>query len=226
LGLFPLGIDLRRYKVKKKIIVIGTGGLAREFSSYFTEFSSVIDIVGFAGRSGLEHSKFSLPGLFFEENASPDIVGTNQAAVVVGTPALKRKLVSFFRGLGFEFPSIIHPSAVVSPRARVHEGVIVFPNCTVSPDTTLMPFSFLSFGVGIGHDSLVGPYVQINPGAQIGGFSAIGDGSLIGSGATILGRVRIGSDATVGSGSTVFSRVADSATVMGNPAKRMRAFEK
>jgi len=68
--------------------------------------------------------------------------------------------------------------------------------------------------------------VQVNPGAQIGGFANIGAKTLIGSGATVLHGVRVGDCATVGSGAVCFGHVADCATVIGNPAKRFRAFEK
>jgi len=48
---------------------------------------------------------------------------------------------------------------------------------------------------------------------------------LIGSGSTVLQGVRVGCKVTIASGSVVFSRVADGATMLGNPAKRMRSFE-
>jgi len=49
---------------------------------------------------------------------------------------------------------------------------------------------------------------------------------VIGSGSTVLQGVKIGNCVIVASVSVVFSRVADGPTMMGNPANRMRAFEK
>ena len=63
-------------------------------------------------------------------------------------------------------------------------------------------------------------------GRQPCGFTHVGNRTLIGSGSTILQRVNIGTDVTVASGSVVFAKVVDNSTVMGNPARRMRAFEK
>jgi maltose O-acetyltransferase len=45
----------------------------------------------------------------------------------------------------------------------------------------------------------------------------------IGSGATVLGGIRIGSGATVGAGAVVTDDVAPGATVVGNPARPIRA---
>ena len=210
----------------KKILVIGTGGLAREFCSYFSDCEKIISIVGFSSANLEEHRLFSLPGRLFEGDITPEIVETNEVVVAIGNPSAKKRISECLKHLGFSFPSLIHPSSVVSGRVALSEGVIISPNCSVSPNVQLKAFCYLNFGVGIGHDSVVGSYTQVNPGVQLGGFSVVGDGTLIGSGSTVLQGVKIGSGVTIASGSVVFSRVADGATMMGNPAKRMRAFEK
>lgn len=210
----------------KKIIVFGTGGLAREFSSYFFDYDEVVSIIGFSSTNLEEHRLFSLPGKFFEGEINPELVDTDEVVIAIGSPSVKRRISERLRSLGFTFPNLIHPSSVVSDRAIFGEGVIVSPNCTVSPNVHLKDFCYLNFGVGIGHDAVLGNYCQVNPGVQLGSFSHIGDETLIGSGSTILQGVKVGNAVTIASGSVVFSRVADSSTMMGNPAKRMRAFEK
>ena len=210
----------------KAILVIGTGGLARTFSSHFSGSSKCIHIVGFSSTNLTEHAEFNLPGVLFEGDITPDIVGTSEVVVAIGDPSVKRKIAARLKGLGFNFPHIIYPSSVVSDRACIGEGVVISPYCVVSPNVTLEAFSYLNSSCVVGHDAVVGSYVQVNPGSQLGGFSKIGDGSLVGSGSVVLQGVHVGANATIASGSVVFSRVADGATMMGNPAKRMQAFEK
>lgn len=210
----------------KNIIIIGTGGLAREFASYFSDYSKQVSIVGFSSKNEDEHHKFSLPGKLFQGDIAPELVGTDSAVICIGNPALKRVLSEKLRNVGFRFPSLIHPKSVVSDRVILEEGVIVSPNCTVSPDVTLKTFSYLNFGVGVGHDATIGKFVQINPGAQLGGFTNIDDETIVGSGSTILQGVTIGKRVTIASGSVVYSNVDDDSSMMGNPARRMRAFEK
>lgn len=209
----------------RHLLIIGTGGLAREFTSAFAGPSDPVRIVGYASTNHAEHGEFGLPGQLFKGEIAPERVGTDQVVIAIGNPAARRTIYDQLKPLGFTFPTFVHPSSVVSAQALLEEGVVVSPLCIVSPNVRLQALAYLNFSCGVGHDAAVGRFVQVNPGVQLGGHSVIGEGTLIGSGATVLQNVRIGSNATVASGSVVFSTVADAATVMGNPAKRMRAFE-
>ena len=109
---------------------------------------------------------------------------------------------------------------------NLEDGVIIAPKCVVASNVKIGKLSYLNFSCGIGHDSIIGDFVQINPGSQIGGGSQVGDQVIIGSNAVLLEDVSIGNGATIASGAVVFSRVLEGVTVIGNPAKRMPAFDK
>jgi len=209
----------------KNIIIIGTGGLAREFASYFGEYSKQVSIIGFLSKNKEEHHRFSLPGKLFMGEITPEIAGTDFAVICIGNPVLKKSISDRLKVEGFRFPCLVHPQSVVSDRVILEEGVVVSPNCTVSPNVTLKKFSYLNFGVGVGHDCTVGRYVQVNPGAQLGGFTNIDDETIIGSSSTILQGVTIGRSVKIALGSVVYSNVDDNSSMIGNPARRMRALE-
>ena len=63
----------------------------------------------------------------------------------------------------------IHPSAIVSERARLAE------------DVTVGPFSIIDAGVKIGPGSVIGAHVWITGGSQLGKNNTIGYGSIIGA---------------------------------------------
>lgn len=207
-------------------MVVGSGGLAREFSSFFSGQLTDFSIVGFSTTNLDDHRNFSLPGKAFGQEISPDTVGTNNAVIAIGNPVVKKALSDKLRSSGFSFPSFRHPSSIISNSAQLGEGVVVSPNCVVSANAKLESFSYLNFGVGVGHDSIVGSFCQVNPGAQVGGSTRIGSQTLIGSGATVLPRLEIGELVTVGSGSVVLSNIPDNTTVLGNPAKRLQMFDR
>ena len=208
------------------ILVIGAGGLAREFASYFCDGSSGLRVVGFSTLAHAEREAFDRDErLFFGDDITPDEAGTTQAVVAVSNPAVKARLHRSLQQRGFTLPRFIHPSSVVSSRAELAEGVVVGPNCVVSPGVRVGALAYLNFCVGVGHDARIGTYAQLNPGVQVGGGSIIGECTLVGSGAVILQELEVGERATIASGAVVFSRVAAGATMLGNPARRMRALE-
>ena len=206
----------------RSVVVIGTGGLAREFTAWSVGF---FDIIAYSSNNPTEHSEFSLPGTFFDADITPETVGTDLAIIAIGAPAVKARLYEKLAMLGFQFPSFIHPTCVVSDLVDLGEGVIVSPNCVIGPNVSLGTLVYVNYACGIGHDATIGSFTQINPGAQFGGGAKIGEGVLVGSGSTILQKITVGDKASIGSGSVVFSRVDPGSTVMGNPARRMRVLE-
>ena len=203
------------------IVVIGTGGLAREFSSFF---SSEVSIVGFSSTNTNEFDDFSLCGKFFGNNITPDIVGTKYAAIAIGSPNAKRAVSKKLKALGFEFPNLVHPSAVSATNLfeSSSEGVIISPNCVIGSNVDFANHVYLNFMVGVGHDAKFESFIQVNSGVQIGGAVSVEERVLIGSGSTIRQGLKVKKASTVGSGSVVLSPVRESITVVGNPAKRLK----
>jgi sugar O-acyltransferase (sialic acid O-acetyltransferase NeuD family) len=206
----------------QKVVFIGSGGVAREVISWAHD---MVEIVGCATLDPDEHARFGLPGPVLPDDLTPATAGTDLAVMAIGLPSVKRKLHQKLSAAGFRFQTLVHPSAVVAHSVSVGEGTVICPFVNVSPNVVLGDLSYVNFCVGIGHDVEIGRFVQINPGVQIGGFTKIGEGALIGSGSTVREGLSIGENSTVGSGSVVFGPVRSNVTVIGNPARRMRAFE-
>ena len=203
------------------IVVIGTGGLAREFSSFF---SNEVNIVGFSSTNVNEFNDFSLSGKFFGSDINPEVVGTKYAVLAIGSPNAKRAVSTKLKGLGFEFPNLVHSSAVsaTNPSDSISEGVIISPNCVIGSGVGFANHVYLNFMVGVWHDTRFESFIQVNPGVQIGGAVSVEEGVLIGSGSTIRQGLKVRKTSTVGSGSVVLSHVREGITVIGNPAKRLK----
>lgn len=203
------------------IVVIGTGGLAREFSSFF---SSEVNILGFSSSKKNEFYDFSLCGKNFGCDIYPDVVGTKYAVIAIGSPSAKRAVSIKLKGLGFKFPNLVHPSAVSATNLlqSKSEGIIISPNCVIGSNVDFAHHVYLNFMVGVGHDTRFESYIQVNPGVQIGGAVSVEEGVLIGSGSTIRQGLKVRRASTVGSGSVVLSQVREGITVIGNPAKRLK----
>ena len=202
---------------KQALVIVGNEGLSREFVAFFAA-DKKLEIVGFCG---LEENKITdYYGRFLGTSVSPKESGTQDAVIAVANPILKRKLFLEFKALGYNFPTFIHNTSVISQTSTISEGCIIAPNCIVGPEVVIEQHVVLNFGCGLGHDVVVGEFTSINPGVQIGGHTKLGKNCLVGSGTTIVHKQTTGNNCKVASGSAVFSKIPDNSTFIGNPARK------
>lgn len=150
---------------------------------------------------------------------------TIQAAIAIGGAkgADRRTLMAFLAAAGLTFPTLVHPSATVSPSAQLGAGCQVLAHCVVAADVRLGSACIINHSATVDHECKLGSGVHIAPGAVLCGCIAVGDNAMIGAGAVVLPRVRIGTGAVIGAGAVVTRDVPDSAVVVGNPARILRS---
>lgn len=139
------------------------------------------------------------------------------------TPTRANLAAELERRFGLRYHTLVHPTAWVSPLARLGQGVFVGANSVIGPGAQLGDHVFVNRGVTIGHDTHIGSFSRIQPGANLGGLSRIGSGVTIAIGATLLERLVIGNGAFVGAGAVATEDVPDDVLVLGIPAKFKKA---
>lgn len=115
----------------------------------------------------------------------------------VADVSIKLQISERCRALGWKPFTVVHPSAIVSPTARLGDGVFVGPLAIVSTNAVVGHHCIVHLHSSIGHDASVGDYCAILPGARISGSVQIGNRVLIGSNAFVNAGVRIGDDCQV-----------------------------
>jgi acetyltransferase EpsM len=116
--------------------------------------------------------------------------------------------------------TLVHPTAVISPFARIGDGTVVMARSVVNPDTQIGQDCIINTAAVIEHDCQIGDHTHISPGAVLAGAVEVGSFAHIGAGAIVLPGVRIGEGAVVGAGAVVLRSVPARATVVGVPAKQ------
>jgi sugar O-acyltransferase (sialic acid O-acetyltransferase NeuD family) len=120
---------------------------------------------------------------------------------------------------GYILPTLIHPKAYVSSRARIGAGSMVAAMAVVGVGATLGQAVIINTGATVDHDCVLGDGVHVSPGGHLAGTVHVGDESWIGIGAAVREGIRIGARVMVGAGAVVVSDIADGLKVMGNPAR-------
>ena len=150
-----------------------------------------------------------------------DAAGLSPMIVSIGVNKVRKMIVERLKAnnSAIEFATAIHPSAVISPSAKIGEGSVVMAGAVVNADAVIGKHCIVNTGATIDHDSVVGDYCHVAPGAHICGGTQIGEGTWIGVGTSIIQCLNIGKNCMVGAGSVVVRDIPDDVTAFGNPCR-------
>lgn len=139
---------------------------------------------------------------------------TIEVYIAVGSGTVRQKLVeSVHEVLNQDhfhviFPTLIHPTAVVSPTAAFGQGCFVGPFAFVNAHCIVGDFSLVNTCAILEHDCKIGDYVTMNPRSTLLGSVSVASFSTIGSHATVRNGCCIDvPDTTVGMGATVVKSI-------------------
>lgn len=194
---------------KPSLLLLGAGGHAR----------ACIDVVEREGR-------FTVGGILASDApASPDdIYGYpylgrddelprwrekfTHAFIAIGmirSAAIRIRLFTQLKELGFILPVVVSPLAYVSPHATVGEGTVVMHRATVNASATVGANCILNTGCLIEHDAVIGDHCHVSTMAAVNGTVRLGAGCFVGSNATIVHQATLPDHRFVGAGTRVLS---------------------
>jgi sugar O-acyltransferase (sialic acid O-acetyltransferase NeuD family) len=137
----------------------------------------------------------------------------------------KRRQSSHARALAYgitEFPSLVHPSAVIPPSLSLGRSVFINAGAVFGGAAEIEDFVIVNRAASVGHHCAIEEFASIGPGVTLASNCRIGRGAMIGAGAVLAPGVRIGDGAVVSAGALVLRDVPPNVTVMGNPARQVR----
>ena len=214
----------------KNVVIIGAGGHGREVADILRHQAregEAVAPLGFVDESAELHGREvdGLPvlgGWSWFEGARPEGLAV---VCAVGTPSVCEKLTERAAALGLAFARAISPLACVSSRARLGEGVTLFPHAVVNVGAVLGDYAILNLGATVSHDTDVGPCCNVNPGARLAGNVRVGAGCYVGMGAQVIQGVSVGAGATIGAGAVVIRDLPAGCTAVGVPARVIKEAE-
>jgi len=213
---------------KKKIVLIGGGGHCKVVISILKkldnfEIAGIVDI----NKAGSLISGIKIIGT---DDDLKDIYksGIQNALITVGSTKdnIKRyRLFNMAREIGYKFPVIISPEAIVDESVKIDEGTVIMPGSIINIDSFIGKNCIVNTGAIIEHDCKIGNHCHIAPGVHISGAVNIGELNFLGIGVTIIQEIKIGKNVTIGAGSVVIKDIPNNVIAVGNPAKIIKSKE-
>ena len=150
-----------------------------------------------------------------------DANGLSPMIVSIGVCRIRKMIVGRLNAAGetIEFKTAIHPSAVISPSAKIGEGTVIMAGAVINADAKIGKHCIINTGATVDHDCVIEDFCHIAPGVHVSGATSIGEGTWIGVGSCVIQCLNIGKNCMIGAGSVVVKNIPDGVKAYGNPCR-------
>ena len=208
-------------EVFKMIYILGAGSMARETLNIYKNLGKFEEIGGFI-EENCKKEDLKIRGKSVMDASIIDTLPKDSIFIgAMGSPKRKR-WIEEIELKGFNFDTIIHPSAIISDFVNIGKGCILCPGVILTCDIKIGRHSIVNISSTINHDCVIGDFVTISPGLTIAGNVTIGNECLIGIGVKIINEVSIGKGSFIGAGAVVTKDIPENVLAVGVPAKPLR----
>ncbi len=214
--------------MKKKVIIIGSGGHAKVVIDILNLMEDV-EILGVTSKSLLKKTTFCNFPVLGDDSILSDYRNHLNIYVAMGLGGftdnkLREKAYKYTKSLGLSFINIIHPSSTISKTVTMGEGVVIFSGVVLNTEVAIGNNVIIATGSTIDHETIIKDHVLISAGVTIGAYSTIEGGALIALGSKIVSGIIVGADSLVAAGAVVVNNIEPGQRVFGIPARPKMIF--
>lgn len=137
-----------------------------------------------------------------------------------GAMKVREKLFLRYKEAGFQFLTLVDPSAVISSSAELGEGTVVFPGAVIGARAQLSENVLIHSNAVVEHETTIGAHSYLSPGAIVSGSCRIGARTMLGSNSTLIDGIELGARNILGAGAVLTkSFLSEDKVLVGIPAK-------
>lgn len=210
----------------KDIVILGAGGFGREVKIIIDAINKNAEAYNFLGfyddvmDNGKLINGYPVLGNISDLNA---VQKQTNVVIAIGDPIGKSKIANSLDNELLEFPTLIHPSVLISDDAvTIGSGTIICAGTIITCNIKIGNFVTLNLMCSVGHDTVIGDFSSFMPSVNISGEVTIEEKVYVGTGAKIINRLSIGSTTIVGAGAVVSKSLPANCTAVGIPAKPIK----
>lgn len=202
---------------KKRVALLGAGGLALEIVNFLTSLGYIIDYLYDSTVS--EDTYFIKGNYYVSSNFKKDM----EYVIAVGYPSTKINILKTINEPIIFRPPIISNSCYIGDiETSIGLGSVVFPFVSLTADVIIGRLATIYSMVTICHNCKIGNMFHASPGVQIAGNVTIGDRVFLGINSCIKEKITICNDVIIGAGSVVVKDITIPGTCVGNPARQLK----
>ncbi len=209
--------------MKKKLFIVGAGGLGRGMESYLEKIPEEQrdwELAGFIDESPIALNNYPSDYKILGGINTYQFEETDLAIIAVGDSNIRKDIYLRLKGR-VKFFTFIDSRAIIGKFNTIEEGCIILAGSIISNNVKLGKFTTILEKSIVGHDSTLGDFCSLMPNVDIAGGCTLGQNVFVGTNATIIPQRKIGDDVTVGAGSVVLRNFKNKCTIFGNPAKKI-----
>lgn len=204
-----------------KSAIIGAGKYGEVYLTYLKEAG--IDVVGFLeDDTTISNYVGGLPVLGTTD-CLPELkekYGVEAIYCPLGNNRIRVKFLQQAKELGYHIPNYIHPSVILSPHAKLGNGIYILLGSHIMPFTEIEDYVMISMNVNVAHHNILRKGTFLSTGCNFGASIIAEENTYCGIGSTIMtGLHRLGKNCIIGAGAVVIRDVPDNAVMAGVPAK-------
>lgn len=209
-----------------KIVIFGTGDIARLAQYYFTHDSDDEVVAFTVDHEYLSSSQFQgLPLVDFAKLA--ELYPASQYKVFVavsyaGVNTVRAEKYAQAKGLGYQLASYVSTKCTYLSESKPGD------NCFILEDNTIQPFVKIGndvtlwSGNHIGHDSVIEDHVFVASHVVVSGHCHIGEYCFLGVNATLRNGITLAPGTVVGAGALIMKDTAEKEVYVGERTARFK----